>query len=163
MRPISGRSERRPSHSGASSEALGVTDATQRTALAGRDPPADPQLGHARELGDLQVTLPVDRGRITLTAGRAVLRRHLRAAADGGPHPTQLGGMPGVIGDRAQVPHAVVGRPIEIGQFAAEQSAERQPVIVVGLADRRRKGQCVSEQLAPEERGGAGDGVGDKQ
>ncbi len=57
----------------------------------------------------------------------------------------------------------VVERPVEVGELAAGQRHGGEPVVVEGRPDRRREGQRPLQQLAPEERGGAGHGVRQQQ
>ena len=64
---------------------------------------------------------------------------------------------------RLAVLHVVVQRPVDVGDLAERQRHQRQPVVVEVRELRRRERQRVDQQLTPQQRGGAGDGVRHQQ
>ncbi len=133
-----------------------------------RDPlAADPQQQDRPELADQQVPARVGRAPAGAARGEAEPAGGAPGAHPHGAEPALRRRDPVPVGLRERhggvMARVVVGRALDVGQRALSERAERQPVVVVELLPGApgRERQRGLEQLAPEQRGGAGDVVGD--
>ena len=141
--------------------AFAVHEQADGAPLPSAHPVATPALEHGRELEPVADLPKVD----------ALPGRPRRAGLAHEPsQPSHSTGWPRPRRVRASVAErgvlvldVVVQRAVDVADSPARERDQRQPVVVVGRAVARRERQHELEQLAPEKRSGAGDGVRDQK